>query len=58
MWSLGSYFLWKARKINLKYPKTEIETSTTGRTGGTPVLIGEGFGTSETLVLLDLWLKK
>ena len=39
-------------------PKTEIETSTTGRTGVQPVLIGEGFGTSETLVLLDLWLKK
>ena len=43
---------------NSLYPKTEIETSSTGRTGVPPVLIGEGFGTSETLVLLDLWLKK
>ena len=42
----------------IEFPKTEIETSTTGRTGVPPVLPGEGVGTSETLVLLDLWLKK
>jgi len=39
-------------------PKTEIKTSNTCRTGVLPVLIGEGFGTSEMLALLDLWPKK